>query len=191
MSWSTESIYFLCHTACSHSWISSKLANRLQFKGTQIKLTVNGVNTQENKTNRWKYVSLFDPFPNVQENLRVGSDIIDNTDSRSPSLECINEQPLEVILIAFLTYCDIEKSIKLVWQTTLQPKKDFLVPKRIFARWFNLVTVHCWCQCQKLSLEILQVFCWLLVYHHFWISSQRERRKIKNFSKIAKNLQTI
>ena len=40
----------LCDTACSHSWISSELTSRLQLKGTPLKLTVNGINTQETVT---------------------------------------------------------------------------------------------------------------------------------------------
>ena len=40
----------LCDTACSHSWMSSKHASRLQLKGTTLKLTVKGINTQETIT---------------------------------------------------------------------------------------------------------------------------------------------
>ena len=42
--------FVLCDTACSHSWISSELANRLQLKGEPFKLTVKGINTQETIT---------------------------------------------------------------------------------------------------------------------------------------------
>ena len=79
----------LCDTACSHSWISSELASRLQLKGTPLKLTVNGINTQETITTESVQVTVqpigedtcspFDLLPYVKTNLRVGSDIIDNT----------------------------------------------------------------------------------------------------------------
>ena len=37
----------LCHAACSNSWVSNDLANRLGFYGTALKLTVKGINTKE------------------------------------------------------------------------------------------------------------------------------------------------
>ena len=37
----------LCDTACSHSWISSEIANRLQCKKPPFKLTVKGIKTQK------------------------------------------------------------------------------------------------------------------------------------------------
>ena len=80
--------FVLCDTACSHSWISSELASRLQLKGTPLKLTVNGINTQETITMESVEVSVqpigqntcspIDLLPYVKK-LRVGSDIIDNT----------------------------------------------------------------------------------------------------------------
>ena len=41
----------LCDKICSHSWISSELASCLQLKGTPLKLTMNGKNTQKIYTN--------------------------------------------------------------------------------------------------------------------------------------------
>ena len=32
----------LCHTACSNSWLSNELANRLGLQGTALKLTIKG-----------------------------------------------------------------------------------------------------------------------------------------------------
>ena len=79
----------LCDTACSHSWISSELASCLQLKGTPLKLTVNGINTQETIKSESVQVTVqpigkntcspFDLLHYVKTNLRVGSDIIDNT----------------------------------------------------------------------------------------------------------------
>ena len=37
----------LCDTACSNSWVSNDLANRLTLHGTALKLTVKGINTEE------------------------------------------------------------------------------------------------------------------------------------------------
>ena len=79
----------LCDTACCHSWISSELASRLQLNCTHLKLTVNGIDTQETITTESVQVNVqpmgentcspFDLIPYVKTNLRVGSDIIDKT----------------------------------------------------------------------------------------------------------------
>ena len=37
----------LCDSACSNSWVSNDLANRLGLLGTALKLTVKGINTEE------------------------------------------------------------------------------------------------------------------------------------------------
>ena len=37
----------LCDTACSNSWVSNDLANRLGLHGTALKLTVKGINTEK------------------------------------------------------------------------------------------------------------------------------------------------
>ena len=37
----------LCDTACSNSWVSNDLANRLGWHGTALKQTVKGINTEE------------------------------------------------------------------------------------------------------------------------------------------------
>ena len=76
-----------CDTACSHSWISSELAKRLNLRGTPFNLTANGINTQETINTEAVQVivtpigentcSLFELLPYVKENLRDGSDKID------------------------------------------------------------------------------------------------------------------
>ena len=76
----------LCDTACSDSWVSNDLANRLGLQGTALKLTVKGINTEE--AVETKLVELivtprdnqaFEPFkvsPYVKEDLNVGADVI-------------------------------------------------------------------------------------------------------------------
>ena len=36
-----------CDTACSNSWASSSLANKVGLHGTALKVTVEGINTEE------------------------------------------------------------------------------------------------------------------------------------------------
>ena len=76
----------LCDTACSMSWVSNDLANRIGLHGTALKLTVKGINTEEDIDT--KLVELivtpcdsqaFEPFkvsPYVKEDLNVGADVI-------------------------------------------------------------------------------------------------------------------
>ena len=76
----------LCDTACSNSWVSNDLANRLGLHGTALKLTVKGINTEE--VVDIKLVELivtprdnqtFEPFTvslYVKEELNVGADVI-------------------------------------------------------------------------------------------------------------------
>ena len=76
----------LCDTACSNSWVSNDLANRLGLQGTAMKLTVKGINTEEVVDT--KLVQLIvtprdnqavEPFkvsPYVKEDLIVGADVI-------------------------------------------------------------------------------------------------------------------
>ena len=37
----------LCDSACSHSWVSRSLADKLRVKGSATKLTVHGINSQQ------------------------------------------------------------------------------------------------------------------------------------------------
>ena len=76
----------LCDTACSNSWVSNDLANRLGSHETALKLTVKGINTEEVVDT--KLVDLivtprdnqaFEPYkviPYVMEDLNVGVDVI-------------------------------------------------------------------------------------------------------------------
>ena len=76
----------LCDTACSNSWTSNDLANRLGLHGKALKLTVKGINTKEVVDT--KLVELivtprdnqaFEPFkvrPYVKKDLNVGADVI-------------------------------------------------------------------------------------------------------------------
>ena len=43
----SEKVLVLCDSACSHSWISKRLADKLQVKGSPTKLTVHGINLQQ------------------------------------------------------------------------------------------------------------------------------------------------
>ena len=43
----SEKVLVWCDSACSHSWISKRLANKLQVKGSPTKLTVYGINLQQ------------------------------------------------------------------------------------------------------------------------------------------------
>ena len=77
----------LCDTACSNSWVSESFAARLGLKGTALKLTVNGINTEELIDTKVDQLTVtphkdqdFEAFtvrPYVRETLNVGSDIID------------------------------------------------------------------------------------------------------------------
>ena len=75
-----------CDTACSNSWVSGSLADRLGLHGKALKLTVKGINTEEVVDTRIVEVTVkprehqnFEPFTInlfVKENLNVGCDII-------------------------------------------------------------------------------------------------------------------
>ena len=78
----------VCDTACSRSWISRRLADQLQLKGSPTKLTVHGINSHEVvnteivelKLTPVHSVNSCPPFsvkPYVRKNLNVGTDVID------------------------------------------------------------------------------------------------------------------
>ncbi len=77
----------LCDTGGSHSWMSHSLAERLDVAGTDIRLIVNGINTQKTVDTSMVTVTIHplgdktcDPFelsPYLSANLNVGSDTID------------------------------------------------------------------------------------------------------------------
>ena len=84
----SKRVLALCDSACSHSWISESLANKLKVKGKPQKLTVNGINSQEvidtqsvelklTPVNPSGSCSTFDVTPFVRKNINVGSEVID------------------------------------------------------------------------------------------------------------------
>ena len=79
---SSAKILALCDSACSHSWILRKLADKLQVKGSTTKLTVHGINSQQlidTETVMLKLTpvhsagscSAFPVTPYVRDNLKV------------------------------------------------------------------------------------------------------------------------
>ena len=76
----------LCDTACSPSWVSNDLANRLGLHGTALKLTVKRINTEEVVDTKLVELTVtprdnqaFESFkisPYVKEDLNVGADVI-------------------------------------------------------------------------------------------------------------------
>ena len=76
----------LCDTACSNSWVSNDLANRLGLNGTALKLTVKGINTEEVVDTYLVELIVtprnnqaFEPFkvsPYGKKDLNVGADVI-------------------------------------------------------------------------------------------------------------------
>ena len=95
-------VLVLCDSACSHSWISSELADKLDVRGTPTKLTVHGINS--NKVVDTQMVELkltpvhsggscssFTVKPYVRDQLTIGNDVIDVDElkTRYPHLEPI------------------------------------------------------------------------------------------------------
>ena len=98
----SERVLVLCDSACSHSWISSALARKLDVRGTPTKLTVHGINS--NKVVDTQMVELkltpvhsdgscssFTVKHYVRDQLTIGNDVIDLDDlkTRYPHLELI------------------------------------------------------------------------------------------------------
>ena len=84
----SERVLALCDSSCSHSWISSRLAAKLNAKGTPTKLTVHGINSLQNvntlmvelkltPVNSGGSCSSFAIKPYVRDDLQVGTDVID------------------------------------------------------------------------------------------------------------------
>ena len=77
----------LCDSACTHSWMSKKLAEKLNLKGTPVQVTVRGINTKEVLSTHSVRVNMkpadpendetFQLEPYLKEDLNVGSDVID------------------------------------------------------------------------------------------------------------------
>ena len=82
----TEFIKALCDSACTHTWLSTKLAGKLNLKGAPVQMAVSGINSQESLSNLAVIVKLkpTDPTsdecylvePISREDLHVGSDVI-------------------------------------------------------------------------------------------------------------------
>ena len=81
-------VFALCDFAFSHSWISEKLATKLNLKGLPTKLTVHGINSQQvvgteivelklTPVHSGGSCSTFDVKPYVRKTLHVGNDVID------------------------------------------------------------------------------------------------------------------
>ena len=84
----SERVLALCDSACSHSWISSRLADKLTVKGTPTKLTVHGINCHQVVNTQMVELKLtpvhsggscssFAIKPYVRDDLQVGTDVID------------------------------------------------------------------------------------------------------------------
>ena len=84
----SEKVLALCNSACSHTWISARLAKKLKVQGVPIKLTVHGINSQQVVDTQMVELKLTpvhsggscSPFtikPYVRDNLSVGTDTID------------------------------------------------------------------------------------------------------------------
>ena len=84
----SERALVLCDSACSHSWISSRLAKKLNAKGSPKKLTVHGINCHQVVNTEMVELKLtpvhsggtcppFPVKPYVRGDLHVGSDVID------------------------------------------------------------------------------------------------------------------
>ena len=77
----------LCDSACTNSWVSDSLADRISLQGTALKLTVKGINTEELIDTKVVQLTVttykdqdFEAFtlrPYMRETLNVGSNIID------------------------------------------------------------------------------------------------------------------
>ena len=112
----SEKVLVLCDSACSHSWISKRLADKLQVKGSPTKLTVHGINSQQlidTETVELKLTpvhsggscSSFPVKPFVRNGLKIGNDFIDvdNLKAKYP--------PLEPISLSKYSYADVEMSL--------------------------------------------------------------------------------
>ena len=109
----SEKVLVLCDSACSHSWISKRLAEKPQVKGSPTKLTVHGINSQQQidtETVKLKLTTVhsggscssFPVKPFVRNDLQLGNDFIDrdNLKAKYPHLESIS--------LSKYSYADVE-----------------------------------------------------------------------------------
>ena len=97
----------LCDTACSNSWVSNNLANRLGLHGTALKLTVKGINTEEVVDTKLVELMVtprdnqaFEPFKvsrYVKEDLNVGADVV--------NIKALKETYPHLAVLDPVTYC--------------------------------------------------------------------------------------
>ena len=110
---SSAKILGLCDSACSHSWISRRLADKLQVKVSATKLTVHRINSQQlidtetvelrlTPVHSGGSCSSFPVTPYVRDDLKVANDIID-----VDKLETTYPH-LELIPLSKYSYSDIE-----------------------------------------------------------------------------------
>ena len=76
----------LCDSDCSHSWLSSKLADQLQLAGSPLELTVNEIDSQQadnchktGRNNGKKFllqIYSFNVHPFVKEDKNVRSEVV-------------------------------------------------------------------------------------------------------------------
>ena len=109
----SEKVFALCDSACSHSWISAKLAKRLNVHGRPTKLTVHGINANQVIETQMVELKLtpvhsggscssFAVKPYVRDNLNVGTDVIDVDFLRT------KYPHLEPIPLKQYSYADVE-----------------------------------------------------------------------------------
>ena len=109
----SEMVLVLCDSACSHSWISKGLADKLQVKGSPTKSTVHGINSQQlidtetvelelTPVHSGGSCSSFPVKPFVRNDLKIGNDFInvDNLKAKYP--------PLEPISLSKYSYSDVD-----------------------------------------------------------------------------------
>ena len=120
---SSVKVLVLCDSACSHSWISRSLAQKLRVKSSATKLTVHGINSQQvvdTETVELKLTpvhsggscSTFPVTPYVRDDLKVGNNVIgvDNLKKIYPHLEPIplskySYSNVEMILGQYVFHC--------------------------------------------------------------------------------------
>ena len=113
--WS-EKVLVLCDSACSHSRISKRLADKIQGKGSPTKLTLHGIDSQQlidtgtvelklTTVHSGGSCSSFSEKPFVRNDLKIGNDFIDvdNLKAKYPHLEPIS--------LSKYSYTDVEMSL--------------------------------------------------------------------------------
>ena len=97
----------LCDTACSNTWLSTDLENRLGLHGTALKLTAKIINTEEVVDTKLVELTVtprdnqaVEPFkvsPYVKEILNVGAGVI--------NIKALQETYLHLAVLYPVTYC--------------------------------------------------------------------------------------